>query len=63
MTPIKAAQNLKQNENIHMIELCGGLANSGMVAKVKAAVGADVAVGQVMYGPEFRKKLVDLLKL
>lgn len=60
---IQVAQELKDNEGIDMIELCGGLANAELVAKVKQAVGPNVAVGQVMYGPEFRRKLVDLLKL
>ena len=46
-----------------MIELCGGLADTSLVAKVKAAVNDQAAVGAVHYGPESRRFLVDLLKL
>lgn len=60
---IEAAKKLVKEYDVNMIELCGGLANSALVSKVKAAVGDKVAVGQVMYGPEYRRTLVDLLKL
>ena len=60
---VSAAKQLVEQNGIHMIELCGGLANADLVAKIKAAVGPKVAVGQVMYGPEYRRTLVDYLKL
>ena len=60
---IDIAKKFWINREVDMIELCGGLANAGMVNAVKQATDDQVAVGQVMYGPEFRRPLVDLLHL
>ena len=60
---IDIAKKYHENGEIDMIELCGGLANADMVSAVKAATNHQVPVGQVMYGPEFRRPLVDLLNL
>lgn len=60
-TTVEAAEKLVKDYGVKMIELCGGLANADLVAKVKQAVGKDVSVGQVMYGPEFRRPLVEYL--
>ena len=60
---IDIARQYWMDGEIDMIELCGGLANANMVSAVKEATDYQVAVGQVMYGPEFRRPLVDLLKL
>lgn len=60
---IKVAQDLYENYHVDMIELCGGLANSHIISKVKTAVGDKIPVGAVLYGPESRRPLVDLLKL
>ena len=57
------AKQLTEEEGVVMIELCGGLANADVVSQVKQAVGDNVAVGQVMYGPEYRRTLVDLLNV
>jgi len=58
-----SAKALVDQHGVNMIELCGGLANADIVSQVKAAVGPKVVVGQVMYGPEMRRPLVDLLNL
>ena len=55
------AKQLVATHGVKMIELCGGLANADIVSKVKQAVGQDVAVGQVMYGPEYRRFLTELV--
>jgi hypothetical protein len=62
-TAVDVARHLVKEYNVSMIELCGGLANATLVSAVKDAVGPNVAVGQVMYGPEYRRTLVDLLNL
>lgn len=60
---IDIAKEFWSNGEVDMIELCGGLANADMVSAVKQATHEQVAVGQVMYGPESRRRLVDLLHL
>ena len=60
---VSVAERLANEYGVKMIELCGGLANCDLVAKVKQAVGDGVSVGQVMYGPEYRKTLVKYLRL
>jgi hypothetical protein len=62
-TAADVAAKLVSEHGVQMIELCGGLANAETVSLVKQAVGKNVAVGQVMYGPEYRKVLVDLLNI
>jgi len=58
---IDVAEQLFKQQQINMIELCGGLANANLVSQVKQVVGPKVAVGQVMYGPEYRQTLVDII--
>ena len=60
---IDISKKLVEEYGVNMIELCGGLANADLVSKIKQKVGPNVAIGQVMYGPEFRRPLVDLLNL
>ena len=60
---IEAAKLLVEKDHVDMIELCGGLANATLVAKIKLAIEDKVPVGAVYYGPESRRPLVDLLKL
>jgi hypothetical protein len=60
---IQVAKDLVEKEGVQMIELCGGLADASLVAKVKTAVKDQAAVGAVHYGPESRRFLVDLLQL
>ena len=62
-TAASVARKLWQEEKIQMIELCGGLADALIVAKVKDAVENKIPVGAVFYGPESRRPLVDLLNL
>lgn len=58
---VVVAEKLVKEEGVNMIELCGGLANADIVSRVKQAVGPNIPVGQVMYGPEFRRTLADLV--
>lgn len=60
---IDVAKELVDAYKVQMIELCGGLANAKIVAKVKEAIHDAVPVGAVYYGPESRRPLVDLLNL
>lgn len=60
---IDVAKELIDDYKVQMIELCGGLANAKLVAKVKEAIHDAVPVGAVYYGPESRRPLVDLLHL
>ncbi len=60
---IEIAKQLWLEDSIDMIELCGGLANADLVSAIKSATQNQVAIGQVLYGPEFRRPLVDLLQL
>ena len=59
-TPLLAKQ-LVDEDQIDMLELCGGLADATIVAAVKLAIGPDVPVGAVYYGPESRQALVDIV--
>lgn len=47
-------------DGAQMIELCGGFGPI-WIAKVSEALGGNVPVGSVAYGPEARKPLIDLL--
>lgn len=62
-TAADVAVKLVNEYGVQMIELCGGLANAEIVAKVKQAINNAVPVGAVYYGPESRRPLVDLLQL
>lgn len=62
-TTVDAAIELYDKYQIDMLELCGGLANAELVAKVKIALNNKIPVGAVYYGPESRRPLVDLLEL
>ena len=44
-----------------IIELCGGFGPE-WITKVQEALGMEVPVGGVYYGPEWRQKLLDILK-
>jgi hypothetical protein len=56
---IEAAKEAIAN-GAQMIELCGGFGPL-WVAKISEAINGQVPVGTVMYGPEARKPLLDLL--
>lgn len=56
---IDAARQAIEN-GAQMIELCGGFGPL-WIAKVTEAIHGKVPVGGVMYGPEARKPLLDLL--
>lgn len=43
-----------------VIELCGGFGPL-WIAKVSEAIGTEIPVGSVAYGPEARKPMLDLL--
>lgn len=57
---IEVAQKLVA-EGVQAIEVCGGFGPT-WVAKITEAIGNKVPVGTVMYGPEFRKPLLDVMK-
>lgn len=56
---IEIAKELVAN-GAQMIELCGGFGPI-WIAKIYAALGEKIPVGGVMYGPEARKPMLDLL--
>lgn len=47
-------------EGVQMIELCGGFGPI-WITKILEAIDAAVPVGGVMYGPEARKPMLDIL--
>lgn len=47
-------------EGVQLIELCGGF-GPVWVAKVLEEINHSIAVGSVMYGPEARKPMLDIL--
>jgi len=49
-------------EGVQIIELCGGF-GSVWITKICEAINNAVPVGDVFYGPEFRKPLVDILEI
>lgn len=48
-------------EGVQTIEICGGF-GPAWVAKISEAIEYKIPVGSVMYGPEFRKPLLDFMK-
>lgn len=48
------------SEGVQTIELCGGFGPQ-WVTKISEAIGYKIPVGGVMYGPEFRKPLYELM--
>jgi uncharacterized protein DUF6506 len=56
---IEAAKTLVA-EGVQAIELCGGF-GPVWVAKISEAIGNAVPVGTVVYGPEHRKALLDIM--
>jgi hypothetical protein len=48
-------------EGVQTIELCGGFGPT-WVSKICEAINYAVPVGGVMYGPEFRKPLAELMQ-
>ncbi len=58
---INVAKKLAEN-GAQLIELCGGFGPT-YVTKVREAIdNNNIAVGGVMYGPEYRQTLIDILK-
>ncbi|MEW5560118.1 DUF6506 family protein [Enterobacter asburiae] len=49
------------SEGVQVIEICGGFGPT-WVTKISEAVGPDVPVGTVMYGPEHRAALLHIMK-
>lgn len=56
---VTIAQQLVAN-GTQLIELCGGFGPL-WVTKISTAINNQVPVGSVMYGPEARKPMLDLL--
>ncbi|WP_375318198.1 DUF6506 family protein [Spiroplasma endosymbiont of Virgichneumon dumeticola] len=48
------------SEGVQTIELCGGFGPQ-WVTKISEAIEYKIPVGGVMYGPEFRKSLYELM--
>ena len=48
------------SEGVQTIEICGGF-GPYWVTKISEAIENKVPVGTVMYGPEFRKPLLDVM--
>ena len=57
---IKIAKQLV-DDGVQTIELCGGF-GPVWVSKIADAVGLQVPVGTVMYGPEYRSVLAEIMK-
>lgn len=49
-----------KDEGVQFIELCGGFGPT-WVTKINEALNYEIPVGSVMYGPEFRKTLYDIM--
>lgn len=49
------------DEGVQSIEVCGGF-GPVWVAKISEAIENKVPVGSVMYGPEFRKPLLEVMQ-
>ena len=56
---IEIAKQLVE-DGVQMIELCGGF-GPNWVAKVSEAIHYVVPIGTVMYGPEARKPMLEIL--
>lgn len=48
-------------EGVQSIEVCGGF-GPVWVAKISEAIENKIPVGSVMYGPEFRKPLLEIMQ-
>ena len=59
-TVIDIAKKLVK-DGVQTIELCGGFGPS-WIHKINEAINYKIPVGGVMYGPESRKQLVDLMQ-
>ncbi|WP_342276143.1 DUF6506 family protein [Spiroplasma endosymbiont of Nebria brevicollis] len=57
---INIAKRLLSQKGVQTIELCGGFGPQ-WVAKISEAIDNKIPVGGVMYGPEFRKSLYELM--
>lgn len=57
---IGMAKKMK-DEGVQMIELCGGLGPTWAV-KISQALNYEIPIGSVTYGPEYRQKLLDIVK-
>lgn len=49
------------SKGVQTIELCGGFGPT-WITKISEAINYKIPVGGVMYGPEFRKPLFDLMQ-
>lgn len=56
---VSICQELVQ-EGVQTIELCGGF-GPVWVTKILEAINYQIPIGTVMYGPEFRKQLYELM--
>ncbi|WP_407078827.1 DUF6506 family protein [Xenorhabdus szentirmaii] len=59
-TVIHWAKKLK-DENVQFIELCGGF-GPAWITKINEALDYQIPVGGVLYGPEFRNQLYNIMK-
>jgi len=57
---LEVAKSLVQ-EGVQAIEICGGF-GPAWVSKISEAINYKVPVGGVMYGPEFRQALLDIMQ-
>lgn len=57
---LRVAQELAE-DGCQTIELCGGFGPE-WVAKISEALGHKIPVGTVLYGPEYRATLLELMK-
>lgn len=58
---IEIAKDLYEQENIEMIELCGGF-GPYYASKIKEATNYKIPVGMVMYGPEDRGPMLNITR-
>jgi len=59
-TIIQTALSLKK-QGVQVIELCGGFGPE-WITKISHALNNEIPVGGVMYGPEYREKLLHIMK-
>lgn len=57
---IEVAKQLVE-EGVQAIEICGGFGPT-WVTKISEAINYKIPVGGVMYGPEFRKNLLEIMQ-
>jgi hypothetical protein len=57
---IEVSKKLK-HEGVQAIELCGGFGPE-WVTRIGDALDHEIPIGTVMYGPEFRAALLEIMK-